>query len=162
MIMQRLSRIFAAALLTLALLAGTTRPASAFLDKTRFLAHLGVAYFAFHHWVMKPYQQGAFASGAPHRTIAIVKAGAALLFAVHEARVSQRIAQKSNDPLLKKLDAGVAGLMGTFGAVGARMKAGQFNAGDISSLTSQASSLQTQASANGATIKDVPASVPGT
>lgn len=156
-----LSRAALALALVGALLVGTTRPASAFLDKTRFLAHLGVAYFAFHHWVLKPYEQGSFANGAPHRTISIAKAGAALLFAYHEAKVSQRIAEKSKDPLLQKLDSGVSSLMGTFTSVGTRMKAGQFNPSDISTLNSQTSTLQSNAAANGANIKDVPAALPG-
>jgi hypothetical protein len=36
------------------MLFGAASPSSAFLDKTRFVAHLGVAYFAFHHWVLLP------------------------------------------------------------------------------------------------------------
>lgn len=48
-------RILITLALVLAMLAGAVRPAPAFLDKTRFLAHLGIAYFVFHHWVMKPY-----------------------------------------------------------------------------------------------------------
>ncbi|HET7813597.1 MAG TPA: hypothetical protein VFL13_04425, partial [Candidatus Baltobacteraceae bacterium] len=111
---------------------------------------------------LKPYEQGSFASGAPHRTVSIVKAGAALLFAYHEAKVSERIAQKSKDPLLQKLDAGVSSLMGTLTSVGTRMKAGQFNPADIANLNSQTSSLQSNAAANGANIKDVPAAIPGT
>jgi hypothetical protein len=141
---------------------GATRPAPAFLDKTRFLAHLGVAYFVFHHWVMKPYEQGAFAGGAPHRTAALVKGGVALLFAVHEVRVSEKIAHNSKDPLLQKLDAGLAGLTSSFASVGERMKSGQFNAGDLQQLTTQTGSLQSTAQANGTTIKDVPAAIPGT
>lgn len=148
--------------LVLAMLAGAVRPAPAFLDKTRFLAHLGIAYFVFHHWVMKPYSQGAFAQGAPHRTAAIVKGGIALLFAVHEVHVSEKIAQKSKDPLLQKLDAGVAGLENTFASVGQRMKGGQFNSQDETSLSSQTSTLNSQAAASGAQIKDVPVAVPGT
>ena len=141
---------------------GMEHRADAMLDKTRFLAHLGVAYFAFHHWVMKPYEQGSFAPGAPHRTAAIVKGGAALLFAYHEAKVSQRIAEKSSDPLLQKLDAGLAGLMQNFSSVGQRMKSGQFSPSDVSGLNDQTSTLSSQAAANGATIKDVPATIPGT
>ena len=56
-----------------AVLAGSVTPSFAFLDKTRFVAHLGIAYFCFHHWVLKPYQQGAFAGGAPHRISTIIK-----------------------------------------------------------------------------------------
>ena len=155
-------RIVLTVLLTLAMLLGALSPAPAFLDKTRFLAHLGVAYFVFHHWVMNPYHEGSFAQGAPHRTAAIVKGGIALLFAVHEVRVSEKIAQKSKDPLLQKLNAGVAALENSFLSVGRKMKGGRFSDQDVSALSSQTSSVDAQAAANGAKIKDVPVAVPGT
>jgi hypothetical protein len=157
-----MKRVFIGALLVFALVAGATRPAPAFLDKTRFLAHLGVAYFAFHHWVLKPYEQGDFASAAPHHVKALVKGGVALLFAVHEVHVAEKVAAHSKDPLLQKLNAGLAGLIASFTSVGERMKAGQFNAGDVQQLDSQTGSLQSAAQANGTTIKDVPAAIPGT
>ncbi len=136
-------------------------PANAFLDKTRFVAHLGVAYFCFHHWVWKPYQAGDFAEGAPHRTATIVKGGAALLFAVHEVRVAQRIAQKSKDPLLQKLDGGVSNLIASFGTIGSKLKSGQFDPKDVQNLNGLTTTFGSQAAAEGATIKDVPATVPG-
>ena len=108
---QYFKKAVVACALAAAMVAGAFAPASAFLDKTRFVAHLGVAYFCFHHWVLKPYREDAFAAGAPHRTAAIIKGGAALLFAVHEVRVAQKIAEKIKDPLLQKLDAVMAGLM---------------------------------------------------
>jgi hypothetical protein len=157
-----MKRLFIGSLLVLALVTGATRPAPAFLDKTRFLAHLGVAYFAFHHWVLKPYEQGDFASGAPHRVKALVKGGVALLFAVHEAHVAEKVAAHSKDPLLQKLNAGLGGLIASFTSVGERMKSGQFNAGDVQQLDTQTGSLQSAAQANGTTIKDVPAAIPGT
>lgn len=156
-----LRRFALSAALAIALVAGAFSPASAFLDKTRFLAHIGVAYFAFHHWVMNPYREGAFAQGAPHRTAAIVKGGVALLFAVHEVHVSEKIARKSKDPLLQKLDGAVAGLANSFTSVGQRMKAGQLRPGDVGALTSQTTTVGAQAAANGAPIKDVRAPVPG-
>ncbi len=155
-------RILIAGVLALAMIAGGFRPASAFLDKTRFLGHLGVAYFCFHHWVMNPYREGAFAPGTPHRTAAIVKGGAALLFAVHEVRVSQRIAEHSKDPLLQKLDAGLGGLTSSFSSIGQKLKSGQFDPKDIGQLTSQTTTVQSDAAAQGAHIKDVPVAIPGT
>ena len=141
--------------------AGTLQPSSAFLDKTRFVAHLGVAYFCFHHWVLKPYQEGAFQSGAPHRISTIVKGGVALLFAVHEVKVAQKIAETSNDPLLQKLDAGVATLAGSFATVGEKLKSGNFAPQDVVGLSSVTDLFKSQASASGATIKDVPVEIPG-
>ena len=154
-------RLALAALRSLAIAAGAVAPASAFLDKTRFLAHIGVAYFVFHHWVLHPYKDGAFAEGAPHRTSTIVKGGIAMLFAVHEVQVAEKIAKKSNDPLLQKLDAGVASLTGSFATIGQRMKSGQFKPQDVDALSTQTSDVGSQAAAGGATIKDVPVAVPG-
>ena len=144
-----------------AFLVGSLAPSYAFLDKTRFAAHLGIAYFCFHHWVLKPYQDGAFATGAPHRTSALVKGGAALLFAIHEVKVSEKIAHESKDPLLQKVDGGVETMMASFGTIGQKLKSGQFDPKDIEALKESTSAVATQAAADGATIKDVPVPLPG-
>ena len=146
---------FAAALLTVSL-----GRADAFLDKTRFVAHLGVAYFCFHHWVLKPYQDGEFAAGAPHRITTIVKGGAALLFAVHEVRVAEKIAKDSPDPLLQKLDGGLADPTTSFGAIGEKLKSGHFDPADIALLKGKSDAVAAGAAADGAVIKDVPVPAP--
>ena len=158
----RLKRWLAAALLAFALALSPARPAEAFLDKTRFLAHLGIAYFCFHHWVLNPYRQGAFAAGVPHRVAALVKGGVALLFAVHEVRVAHDIAHKSSDPLLHKLDMEVIGLTASLAAVGEKMKGGHFDPSDADNLNSETTKVGSDAAANGASIKDVPVTLPGT
>lgn len=150
-----------AAMLALVFFFSAFRPAEAFLDKTRFAAHLGIAYFCFHHWVMKPYQEQRFAPGAPHRTASLVKGGVALLFAVHEVRVAAKIARLSKDPLLQKLSGGVDSLTGSFAAVGQRLKGGQFSPNDVKALDSATSSVAADAAAGGTPIKDVPVAVPG-
>ena len=155
-------RVVVGLALALAMIAGATRPAPAFLDKTRFIAHLGIAYFVFHHWILKPYEQGSFASGAPHRTASLVKGGVALLFAVHEVHQAEKVAAHSKDPLLQKLNAGALALAGTFASVADRMKHGQFSQSDLGSLQNATDTEQTTAQQNGVTIKDVPAAIPGT
>jgi hypothetical protein len=144
-----------------ALVASTVTPSYAFLDKTRFVAHLGVAYFCFHHWVVKPYQAGAFASGAPHRISTIVKGGAALLFAVHEVQVADKIAKNSSDPLLQKLDGALAGLQSQFSTIGTKLKGGNFDPKDIDTLNTSTNGISTAAAADNVTVKDVPAALPG-
>lgn len=156
-----MKRIVTALLLAIGLTLFSQSPSYAFLDKTRFVAHLGVAYFCFHHWVLKPYEGGAFESGAPHRTASIVKAGAALLFAVHEVRVAEKIAHTSKDPLLQHLDGGITQMMRSFSAIGNNFKQGKFNPEDVATLKTQTGSISQQAAQDGATIKDVPVSVPG-
>ena len=152
--------VFAAALVA-ALFAGSFAPSYAFLDKTRFVAHLGIAYFAFHHFVWRPYQAGSFNNGAPHRVSSIVKAGVALLFAVHEVKVADKIAKTSNDPLLQKLDGALTGLTTQFGTIGSKLKSGNFDPKDIEGLNTATNGVSTAAAADGATIKDVPVAIPG-
>jgi hypothetical protein len=147
--------------LALAMLFGAASPSSAFLDKTRFVAHLGVAYFAFHHWVLLPYKEGRFEAGAPHRFSTIVKGGVALLFAYHEVRVAQKIAADSKDPLLQKLDGAVASMGGTFAAVGQKFKSGQFNPSDVSALAASSGSLKSLAGSAGIDIQDKAVPIPG-
>jgi hypothetical protein len=156
-----LKRLFLAAALTVAIVTASFTPSQAFLDKTRFVAHLGVAYFCFHHWVLKPYQEGAFAGGAPHRISSIVKGGVALLFAVHEVKVAEKIARTSKDPLLQKLDGGLTTLESNFASVGQKFKSGKFDPSDIAGLTGSAGDVKTQAGSEGVTIKDVPVAAPG-
>lgn len=154
------NRIVLAAALTLALVASFARPSNAFLDKTRFAAHLGVAYFAFHHWVLGPFQHGDFSNGAPHRTSSIVKGGAALLFAVHEVKVAEKIARNSNSPILHKLDGKIVGLAASFATVGSALKAGHFSPDDIKNLGSTTDSVSNDAAAAGEPIKDIPVAIP--
>ncbi|HEV3153442.1 MAG TPA: hypothetical protein VGZ02_06550 [Candidatus Baltobacteraceae bacterium] len=159
---RSIKNIFIVCALAIAMAAGAMRPANAFLDKTRFVTDLGVAYFCFHHWVWKPYQQGAFSEGAPHRTAAVVKAGAALLFAWNRVHAAENIARTSKDPLLQKLNGAVGGLATSFSAIGSKLKSGHFDPNDITSLHDQTGSVASDAAAGGATIKDVPVTVPGT
>lgn len=157
-----MKKLLLAVALVGAMLTSLTSPSYAFLDKTRFVAHLGVAYFVFHHWVMNPYQEGKFNAGADHRTASLVKAGVAMLFAVHEIKVSEKIAHNSKDPLLQKLDGALGGLTGSFAAVGTKLKSGHFDPKDVENLKSLTSSISSTAAAGGTTIKDVPVPVPGT
>ena len=150
------NRIGVSFALALALMVSTVRPSEAFLDKTRFVAHLGVAYFCFHHWVQHPFQAGAFQKGAPHRTATIVKGGAALLFAVHEVQVSEKIARKSKSPLLHKLDGKLVALAASFAAVGTALKHGQFKPSDVTGLQNSTEDVNADARAAGTPIKDVP------
>jgi len=157
-ILKKLSLVAA---LAVTLFVATLGRSDAFLDKTRFAAHLGVAYFCFHHWVMRPYEQGSFASGAPHRIGSIVKGGAALLFAVHEVRVSEKIARTSKDPLLQKLNGGLTNLETSFASVGQKLKSGHFSPADVANLNGSTASVASGAAASGAPIRDVPVAIPG-
>lgn len=103
---------------------------SAILDKTRFLLHMGFAYYAFHHFVYDRFHhkvvasdgtvsyENEFAKGAPHRTANLVKAAIAILFTVHEVKTAYDIANKSHSAtlhaLVKPLNVLVAAVSGEY------------------------------------------------
>ncbi|GAA3997471.1 hypothetical protein GCM10022631_05090 [Deinococcus rubellus] len=146
---------------TFVLAAGPLSTGHALLDKTRFVAHLGAAYFAFHHWVWSPYRSGQFASGAAGRTAKLVKGGAALLFAAHEVNVAEKVARNSKDPLLKKLDGSLVKLQGSFANVGGDLKKGKFSEADLQNLNTSADQLSSASAANGQPIREIAAPIPG-
>ena len=158
---RKASKITIAIGLSAAIWSSAVRPAEALFDKTRFAAHLGVAYFCFHHWVSKPFKEGAFTNGAPHRNSSIVKAGGALLFGVHELKVSNRIAHESRDPLLQKLAGSLDNMTNSFSSIGDKFKSGNFNPSDVGRLNQSVDTVNGRAQSAGINVKDVPVAIPG-
>ena len=95
--------------------ATTAQAPAAFLDKTRVIAHLAIAYGVFHHWVYYPYRTGRLSIYHP---LKVAKAGLALLFAVHELKAAYKITSHSSSPTLKALNRVLLGLTGQFTSVG--------------------------------------------
>lgn len=126
-----------------------------FLDKTRFLLHVGLAYGAFHHWILLPYQKHAFNKGAKGRVTAIVKAGVAALFTYHELKVAYDIANKSHSGFLHVLVSPINAFMNLASSTGAKLKGGNFNPADIVNLSGAAGVLSSAAGKAGLTIKDI-------
>ena len=142
--------------ISISLLSASLLPTQALFDKTRFATDLGVAFFCFHHWVQKPYRDGDFAPGAPHRTKSIIKGGAALLFAINRVKAADRMAHNSKDPLLNRIAGSLDRMQETFGSVGQRLKGGQFEPRDFESLNSTVDVVGAGAAAAvGKPIKDV-------
>jgi hypothetical protein len=139
------------------------RAHAALFDKTRFLLHAGAAYFAFHHWIYNPYKAHAFAKGAPGRTKAIIKAGIAALFAVHELKVAYGIANGSNSATLHALVAPINKLIAVLQTAGSKFKSNPSAYSDttVNGLNSSAGLLGTAASKAGYGIKDIPIGIPG-
>lgn len=154
-------RLIALALLFTMLL-GSMRPAHAIFDKVRFATDMGVAFFAFHHWVYKPYKEQAFSAGAPHRTKALVKGGAALLFSLNRLKAANKIVHNTKDPSLMKLGGMLDSLTSSFSNVGQRMKGGNFRPEDVNSIDGTVNGISSTAASSGIKIKDVPVSIPGT
>ncbi|GGS11757.1 MULTISPECIES: hypothetical protein [Streptomyces] len=82
--------------------------------KTRFVANAGLAAGATYQWIVKPWKAGKFKKGTKGRRLALVKAGAAGLFAYNRLKAAQRNAE--GDPTLSKalapLGAGIESLKG--------------------------------------------------
>lgn len=123
-----------------------TRPA--FLDRTRFLLHAGVAFFIVHH-EYKRYREGYFRAGTPGRVRHIVVAAAALALAYHEAHVAYRIAEGSHSRTLHALAAPLAALSGGLSAATARLRGGRLTPSDFSGLNGATGRINSTASSTG-------------
>jgi hypothetical protein len=121
--------------------------------KTKFVLHLGLAFGAFHRYIYRPYVAGSFNSGAGGRTKALLKAGAAALYAVHELKTAREDAL--SDEHLRPLAERVEGLLGRLTSLGGSLKGGSLNAGAIAGAAGAVSSLGVASSGVGAVVKDL-------
>jgi len=134
---------------------------AAIFDRTRFVFDMGFAVFAFHHFVYKRYQAGAFKKGAADRGRHIVEAGLALAFAYFEVHKAYGIAQKSNSKTLHALIAPINKLGSEFNKLGSKFHGGSYSDSDVKSLNSATSGVQSQSSKAGYKIIDRFIPIPG-
>lgn len=120
--------------------------------KTKFLLHSGLAFGAFHRYILKPYRAGAFRKNAPGRTKALAKGGVAAVFAVHELKQARRAALSDDRlrPLANRLD----GATSRLGSLGGALKGGSLNPGLLTGAAGAIGALGRQSQNAGATIKD--------
>lgn len=137
-----------------------TKPAAALFDKTRFITDVGVAFFAFHHWVWNPYKHGDFAPGAPHRTKALVKAGLALLFAVNRLKAADNLAHHSKSPLLHRLAGAIDNMESVFASVGQNLKNKVFDKEGIEHANTSLTDVSSLSQKAGMIIKDKAIPIP--
>lgn len=143
---SRAGRVSAAA--TGAPVASTSPTRLAFLDRTRFLLHAGLAFFIVHHEYTR-YREGYFRAGTPGRVRHMIVAAVALAVAYHEAHVAYRIAQGSTSRTLHALAAPLAALSGSLSTVTARLKGGQVHASDFSGLNGATGRINSTAGSSG-------------
>ena len=91
--------------------------------KTKFVAHTGLAFGAFHRWLYKPMQAGTFKKGAKGRITAFVKGGLAALFIKREVRLALADA-KANPTLCKTISAPLGKLGDTVQSAFDKLKGG--------------------------------------
>lgn len=155
-------RRWLASVLTLVMACGLMTPSFGLLDKTRFAADMGLAFFAFRHYVYSPYKAGAFQTGAQGRTKAMIKGGAALLFAVNRVKKANSIAHNSKSPLLHKLVAPLDALETEYSTLGQKLKGGNFDPAQIDRVNGHVNDIGSGASAAGAPIREKAEAIPGT
>jgi hypothetical protein len=124
------------------------------LDKSRFVLHVGAAYYAFHHFVYDRFRhkvvqsdgtttyENQFATGYPHRTANLVKAAVAILFTVHELKVAYQIANTSHSGTLHALVTPINALLGVTSTEYAKLRGCQSGA-DTGSAAATATPLPT-------------------
>jgi len=117
--------------------------------KTKFLLHAGLAFGAFHRYIYKPFRSGGFTPPASHK-LAIVKAGAAALFAYHEIKIALIDAQSS--PLLSKLVSPITGLQTRLSSLGQHLHRGQLKPADINQTNTNVTSIGALGAQSGAPI----------
>jgi hypothetical protein len=115
--------------------------------------HVGLAFGAFHRYVYEPLRSGAFGKGAPGRIKAMVKAGTAAAFSLHELKTAREDAL--SDDRLRPLAEKIEGLLGRLAGLGSSLKAGTLNLGAIIGAVGAVTSLGTANSGVGAAIKEV-------
>jgi hypothetical protein len=130
------------------------------LAKTRFLLHAGLGIGAFRHFVYTPFKAGKFNKGANGRVKAMVIAGAATLFALHQLKTAKGFAE--SDKTLCKLVAPIDKLTGSLPGLGSGLKSGKLDSNGIASTATNVASLKGSSTKLGAPITErVPPSIPG-
>jgi hypothetical protein len=121
--------------------------------KTKFVAHMGLAFGAFHRYIYKPLRTGAFKSSASGHIKALLKAGAAGLFAAHELKLAHADALSDSHlrPLADKIDA----LFRKLGSLGSALKRGSLNPADVAGSAGAVNTLGAASSGLGVPVKDV-------
>jgi hypothetical protein len=111
-------------------------------DKTKFVLHAGLAFGAFHHFIYAPYK-----ASTRHGVGALVKAGLAGLFTVHELKLAKADAESSPTlcHLAAPFDKTSAAMKSSIGQI----KSGQASGQDLEGLDNDVNALQRGAQANG-------------
>jgi hypothetical protein len=104
------------------------------IPKTRLLADLALTYGAFHRYLYKPYQAGAFHKGAHGRTVAIIKAGLAAAAIIKLLSNAQENA--AADPTLCKYVPSMDGIKASLSSLTGKIKGGTATSSDADSTSS--------------------------
>ncbi len=132
--------------------AGTTT--TVHLAKTKFVFHTALAFGVFHHFIYKPYKSGDLKHPLLHK-FTFLKAAAAGLFVIHEAKLALHDAQ--GDPLLSKVVAPITAVENGVSALRSKLLHGQVDATAMNQANSSAALAEADSSAAGQPISETTA-----
>ncbi len=119
--------------------------------KTKFVAHSGLAFGAFHRWLWKPFQAGTFKKGADGRIKAFIKGGLSALFVKREVRLAATDVQ-ADPTLCKAIIAPLDKLGDTVQAAFDKLKGG--DASGITDLNTSIGSIESISQKDGVPIQE--------
>ncbi|MFF4757302.1 hypothetical protein [Streptomyces sp. NPDC001292] len=139
---------------TVAVAAATPRPTTPAekqkLAKTRFVANAALAAGATYQWIVKPYKQGKFKKGAPHRKATLAKAALAGAFTYNRLKAAERNAH--GDPLLSKALAPLSSAIAGLKALPSKLRKGDSSA--VQDYNNVINKVKGAGSSAGAPVKD--------
>jgi len=121
--------------------------------KTKFVLHGGLAFGAFHRYLYKPYQAGAFASGQNGRVVALIKGGVSALFIKREIRLMSEDA-KANPALCNAIAAPLANVGNSITGAVDRLKGGDSTG--LTAAETAITDIKGKAASSGNTITEDP------
>lgn len=137
------------------------KPAFA-LDRARFVARMGAAFYAMDTYVLAPAKSGALASG---NKTATSQAVAALTFACTQLGMAYSVAKSSSIKSLQALASDVKSLQSSCTSTAQGIKSGKITKttiqAKVNALKAKKTSLQKKASATGVKINDVKTKISG-
>ncbi len=140
-------------------IASVTHTHPAFLDKTRFVADLGIAYFCIHH-VYKNYKRGLYAKGADGRLRHIIAAGAVLAIAYNRLHAAYTTANNSSSPTLHKLVAPLNAVLAKLHGQQSDLAGGSLDTKSFQGMYNSADSFGKTATSNGYLYHDISIPLP--
>lgn len=123
--------------------------------KARFAADVGGSLALMHRYVLKPYEAGAFRSGAAGRKKAILKAGLAIATTTKLLKNAQQNAQ-SNPTLCKSISTPLSQLGATLGSLGTEVKSGSLPGAALGQLSGLLNAVKSKSSQAGIPIAEQP------
>jgi hypothetical protein len=121
--------------------------------KTRFVSDVGGALFLTNRYVLQPYRAGKFTKGAGGRTVALIKAAAAVAATTKLLKNAQSNA-KANPTLCKSVSGPLTRLTNGLSGVVGGLKSGSLSAGALSGIGGLLTSVKSKSGQGGVPVNE--------